>query len=115
MDGRYHDAIRIGREPRVRRAGGPGLRARLTAAVGFEAMGLSDSAVALYEQAANVPFGDPLTAPPALVLRSYALRRLAGLGGDVAISAREELSRDWADAEPEFRSRVAAALLGRGR
>ena len=50
----------------------------------------------------------------ALLMRSYALRRLVALGGEGAAGARVELERDWADAEPEFRATVAQPLLRSG-
>jgi tetratricopeptide (TPR) repeat protein len=109
---RYADAVRIGHHPRLEgRVGTPSLRARLPAALAYERTGFPDSASAIYEHLARGPFGQTNHAQSAWVTRSFALRRLVALGGAGADSARMALRHDWADAEPEFRTQVAAPLL----
>ena len=100
------------RHPRlVGRVGTASLRARIPAALAYERSGFPDSASLIYEHLARGPFGQINYAQSAWVTRSYALRRLVALGGDHADSARAALRHDWADAEPEFRRRVAEVVL----
>ncbi len=104
---RYRDAVRIGSEPRLLKAGGAGLRALAPAAFAYEKLGIPDSAAAIYRKVVRAPFGFVSHAPSAMVLRSYALQRLAGLGGTVGDSAAAVLREDWADAEFEFLARMS--------
>ena len=108
--GQYADAVRIGSDPRLSQAGGAGLRARAPAAIAYEALGLPDSAAFVYKDMARARFGWISNATSAFVMRSWALRRLAALGGPAGDSAVSVLTQDWADAEPEFLARVAYPL-----
>jgi tetratricopeptide (TPR) repeat protein len=105
-EGRLDDAVEIGREPLLLRAGGQGLRARASAAYAFVVLDMPDSAKAIYEPMAEAPFGWVANAPSAIVMRSYALRRLSRMEGAVADSAGHILRRDWSDAEPAFLQRM---------
>ncbi|MGB5673945.1 MAG: hypothetical protein WBO43_05305, partial [Gemmatimonadota bacterium] len=109
-EGRLEDAVRIGREPILSRAGGPGLRARAPAAYAYEALGMPDSARAIYEPMTRAPFGWISNAPSAIAVRSYALRRLARMGGVAGDSAFAILRRDWAEAEPAFLDRMSGEI-----
>jgi tetratricopeptide (TPR) repeat protein len=107
VEGRYGDAVRIGSEPLLRRAGGAGSRGRAPAAFAYEALGTPDSAAAIFRDMARAPFGYISSAPSAIVMRSYALRQLARLPGAAGDSALAVLRAEWAEAEPEFLGRVA--------
>jgi serine/threonine-protein kinase len=109
-EGRLEDAVRIGREPILSRAGGPGLRARAPAAFAYEALGMADSARAIYEPMARAPFGWISHAPSAIAMRSYALRRLARMGKAAGDSASARLDRDWVEAEPAFLDRMSGVI-----
>ena len=109
---RHADAVRIGHHPRLEgRVGTASLRARIPVALAYERSGFPDSASLIYEHLARGPFGQINHAQSAWVTRSFALRRLVALGGERADSARAALRHDWADAEPEFRRRVAEVVL----
>jgi hypothetical protein len=111
-EARHEQAVRVGADALLGRAGGPGLRARAPTAAAFVALGQPDSAAAIYREIATAPFGWITNAPSAILMRSYALRQLAGLGGVIGDSAAEVLRADWADAEAVFLSRVANPLIG---
>ena len=111
--GQLDRAVAIGREPRLARAGGVGLRARVPAALAWEQLANVDSATALFEQLATTPWGYLSNALSAFVMRSYGLQRLAAMEGERGRAARETLRVWWADAEPEFRRRVVDEVLGR--
>ncbi len=110
--GQLDRAVAIGREPRLARAGGVGLRARVPAALAWEQMANIDSATALFEQLAATPWGLLANALSSFVMRSYGLQRLAAMEGEPGRAARETLREWWADAELEFWRRVVEPLLG---
>jgi tetratricopeptide (TPR) repeat protein len=110
--GQLADAERIGRGSLLARSGLLGFAARAPAARAFEQAGMPDSARAVYDPLTGGYFGDFTLAPRVLAMRSYALQRLAELGGFSAERARADLARDWIDADPEFRAQVAARFLG---
>lgn len=105
-------AIDIGNEPRLGRAGGVGLRARVPAAIAMERQGRADSAAAFFGRLADTPFGLVSNAFSAFLMQSYGLQRLAAMEGARGDAARATLREWWADAEPEFRRRVVEPLIG---
>ena len=109
---RFEDAILLGNDERVVRGGSVGRPARLAGALAYERVGQPDAAAALYENFVRMEYGYSLHAAATYVMRSIALRRLVTLGGEAAQRAREQLERDWAEAESEFLRDVADPLLG---
>lgn len=104
--GRYAEAVRLGREPQLIRGGSPGLRARIPAAVALERLQQPDSAAVIYELVSRASFGLVGNAPSAFSARSFALQRLARLGGARAERARREVAHDWDGHEASFRPPV---------
>ncbi len=113
--GRLQQATAAASEPRLRRAGGDGIRALLPAAVAYERLGMPDSAAAIYAEIVRFsPIGNAKEfAGFSLAYEQYALRHLVALGGAAADDARRQLRHAWQDAEPEFRRRVVEVVLGR--
>jgi hypothetical protein len=113
LRGRNFDAVdRLARDRRLANAGLQGQRARLPGILALERRGLTDSAVALYRELARPGMGRTTQAAQTWIVGGFARRRLAALHGPAADQARAALAVQWADAEPEFRRRIAEPLLG---
>ncbi len=110
-DGDLPRAMEIGNDPRLARAGGVGLTARVPAAIALQRQGRADSAAAFFQRLTETPFGFVTNAPMAFLMWGYGLRALVEMDGAGASQAREQLREQWADAEPEFVRRVVEPTL----